>query len=253
MKEEQKGKKELQDFGLSADEATVYLTLVNTSAETVLELSRCCDVKRSTIYLVLDKLVSRGLVNVVVKGSKKYYYAADPQKFLDILDESRSELEPVIPMLRNNLDQKQDKPQVKFLEGRDGIEQVYKEVQASRTESLWYGSAGDMKSEFVRAFNKMLDLQESDENFPGMRDLVNNTKKDIKYAKERNAKRNAKIKVKVMDKDLFFLNADNIIYDNKLAILSIGHYYFATIIESRTVADAYRCMYEMAWRQANYP
>jgi len=245
--------KTLERYGLTKNEAMVYLAMLNTKDSSILRLSKSTGIKRSTIYLIIESLIKQKLVSVGLSGSKKIYLPENPEKILDIIENRKKDLNLIMPNLINKYSEQSQKPIVQFYEGKDALKKVYKEIQKSKTESLWYGSASSMEKDFPEFYYKFLDLQKNDKNFKGMRDIVNNTKFDKTYAKERNSIKKAKIKVKVLFDDLYFLNSDNIIYDNKLAILSINHNFFATIIESKAIADAYRCMYELAWQSAKWP
>ena len=49
--------------------------------------------------------------------------------------------------------------------------------------------------------------------------------------------------------DKNFLN-DNLIYADKLVIFSTQKYFFATVIKSKEIADSYRTMFNLAWKNS---
>lgn len=241
-----------KDYGLSEKEAILYLSMLKTGYSSIINISKSSQLKRSTVYVAMEGLIKKNLVKISINGKKKHYIPENPQKTLDLLDYKKKQLEKIIPILQKDYNQKRDKPFVSFYEGRKEIEKIYKEVQKAKSEILWYGDASQMEKEFSEFYNNMISLQEK-KDFVGMRDLVNNTTSDKKYARERNSNKNANIKVKILQPDLYFFSSDNIIFDNKMAILSIGKVFFAIVIESKVVVDIYRCMFEMAWRSAKTP
>ena len=50
------------------------------SLDTILDLSKKSKVNRTTIYPLIDSLVKKGLMSVVEKGKKQYFFAESPSK-----------------------------------------------------------------------------------------------------------------------------------------------------------------------------
>lgn len=137
---------QLRKLGFSEKEAKVYLAALELGAETAQEISRKAGVNRATTYVILQILIKRGLASTFEKGKKTFFAAESPDQIDHLLRkqseeifEQRRDLERIIPELRalNNL--AENKPKVRFFEGRDGILSMYEEVyrKASR-ESQFY-------------------------------------------------------------------------------------------------------------------
>lgn len=54
-------------------------------------------------------------------------------------------------------------------------------------------------------------------------------------------------------KKLGKVHADTIIFGNKVVLVSFKKDIFATMIESKEIADAFRIFYELAWQSAKKP
>ena len=82
----------LAKFGLSEREQEVYLMLIKRSWSTALQLARVGNVKRTTLYRVLESLAKKGLVETQIDDKTTFYNAADPKQFesLIIQQESRA-------------------------------------------------------------------------------------------------------------------------------------------------------------------
>ena len=65
---------DLAVFGLNDQEQHVYLSLPKLGWITVVQLSKICPLKRTTVYRVLDALVQKGLV-VMQTGDKTTFYS----------------------------------------------------------------------------------------------------------------------------------------------------------------------------------
>lgn len=130
--------KYLEDIGLSDKEAQVYLALLKTDHASVLELSDDTQIKRSTVYVVLESLAQKGLVSETQVGKKTHFQAEPPERletYIErqkvVLDEHASRLEQIIPQLRGMQRGTGVKPVVKYFEGREGIISSLEEFYAS--------------------------------------------------------------------------------------------------------------------------
>lgn len=246
-------KETLEQFGLSENEAEIYLIMLETGHSSVLDISKCCCIKRSTIYLIIENLIKKSLVKVVPKGRNKVYLAESPEIIIKMMDDKKRKMEEIMPSLLNMYGEKSEKPNIKFYEGKDGIRSAYKNVFKSKKEILWYGASMEFLNVFPEKENSVLVYAKDNKDFPGYRAILNNIKSVKDKARERNAINNNKIKRKVITGSLFFKNTFNVIYDNKIIIGSVINEFFVVEIESKAVADAYRVMFELAWQTAKFP
>ncbi len=83
----------LRESGLTDGEIKVYLSLLELGSSTTGPLIDASGVARSIIYLLLEKLVQKGLVSSVLREKRRYYQAAEPMKLLAYIDERREHLE----------------------------------------------------------------------------------------------------------------------------------------------------------------
>jgi sugar-specific transcriptional regulator TrmB len=63
----------LQHYGLSQKEAAVYVACLRQGDGTVLQIARQANIKRPTTYVILEDLVTRGLVRSK-KDRKSIHY-----------------------------------------------------------------------------------------------------------------------------------------------------------------------------------
>ena len=95
-----KNKKLLQiliDLGLSENEASVYLAALSLGPTTILKIAKTAEMKRTTIYSVIDSLKKRGLINIEIKGFKTLFTAENPEKLETMLDSHREQLRNSLP------------------------------------------------------------------------------------------------------------------------------------------------------------
>ena len=125
---ENKLHKTLLDIGLSENEAAVYLALLSLGPSPVIKVARGTGIKRTTVYVVLENLMQKGVVALELRGFKKLYVAESPEKLVSVLDERRNRLARDIPELLSLYNLKGGESTMKFYEGFEGLKQVYESM-----------------------------------------------------------------------------------------------------------------------------
>lgn len=117
----------LEEIGLSDKEAKVYLALIGVDDDSVLGLARKTSINRTTIYPVLQSLISRGLVSETQKGVKTHYRAEPPERLESVLERRKVEIDEqvkrlgdIVPRLRSQM-RGDSRPVVKYYEGKQGV------------------------------------------------------------------------------------------------------------------------------------
>jgi sugar-specific transcriptional regulator TrmB len=125
----------LTEIGLTKSEISVYFALLNLGDSTSGPIIKQANIASGKAYLVLDKLLKKGLITYVVKSGKKYYHAKDPSKLVDYLDEKendiknkKEELKKIIPKLQEIYSEKKDAQKAEVYEGINGIKTFYEMI-----------------------------------------------------------------------------------------------------------------------------
>lgn len=128
-------KKNLHNIGLDPDEVTIYLRALELGSATVLQFAQKVDIPRTTIYLLIDSLIEKGLLIQTTQGKRKLFVAAPPDKLLHIADEKKMSIDRTLHSLYNDISQlkalynlKIDKPKVRYYEGVEGLKEIYEET-----------------------------------------------------------------------------------------------------------------------------
>lgn len=79
-------KKLLEDYGLSGNEAQVYLVSLKLGTARVFEIAKAARLPESTTRDNLNVLLKHGLILKSSKGEFSLFGAAHPQKLISILD-----------------------------------------------------------------------------------------------------------------------------------------------------------------------
>lgn len=77
----------MKQLGFTASDARCYLTLLKSNPATGYELAASSSVPRSAIYTVLNRLLSRGLVNIIQKKPARYV-PLPPERLFELIQSS---------------------------------------------------------------------------------------------------------------------------------------------------------------------
>lgn len=241
-------KKSLQQLGLTSEEIEVYITTLRLGTATVLQIAQTVDIPRTTVYLLIDSLVAKGLLVQEVQEKKKFFIPESPQKLLQLAQQQKESLTKTISTLQSHLPQLQavynlkvDKPKVKYYEG-------VKEVQAMYDEALNFDKLfmhciskqvvevmGDYVEEFFEKIVKnMIHTQE----------IVADSEEDNAYQKKFSTTRNEIICIPKK----YITNTDYIIYGDSVAFITYKNGEpMSVVIEDKEIAHFEKIRFVMIW------
>ena len=234
----------LKKAGLSDNEAKVYLACLELGTTTVLKINRQTGIKRATIYLTLDSLLSKGLVKKVPKKTTTLYAAEEPKKIAYKLEESLRDFNELLPVFEAKL-KRTDKPKITYYEGKDALwDLIINEIFPA--ETIYFSSTS--VKEITKVYPTIFDIWREKflphKNSEKILDIVGNEKEDLDYAYSEAAMPYTK-----------FLPAgkkfytDIIVADNRLFIISYKNL-FAIGIESADIVKSFKTIVELAWQSA---
>jgi len=143
--------KELQEIGLNANEAKIYLSILKLGEATANRIANLSEIARSTTYDILEKLKHRGLIKSTTKDKKIHFMAIEPKKVLNLFEEEKSEMirdidsrkerySSIIKDLENIHEKVKQKPSAAVYEGKRSISQILDEISENAKELLIIGS-----------------------------------------------------------------------------------------------------------------
>jgi sugar-specific transcriptional regulator TrmB len=140
-------KKLLSTFNLDSREQETYLILTKYEWLTVLELSKKCSIKRSTLYRVIDSLMKKGLVEMRIDDKTTYYKSSSPENFESLIlnkQKKINQMRSALSQLKKNLPifaQDNDRASVSFHRGIRGIMTIeWKMCSQKNSKNLIFGN-----------------------------------------------------------------------------------------------------------------
>jgi len=242
--------KTLVSIGLSEKEAGVYLALLELGKRTVSPIARKAGINRTTSYDILDRLVSKGLISVSGKEPTQEYITESPEKLRSFVESELNKkkaqlqtLDSLVPQLKS-LHNVSARSQVRFYEGKEGLEQVYEDTLTSHEEIRAYASVEDTQQTLPDYFPKYYKRRAK--NGIPIRAIFPTTPEAIELSKRN---KDELRETALVPSEQFSFSPEINIYDNKVMIASWKER-LGIIIESQEIADAMKKIYELAWAEA---
>lgn len=240
----------ISTFGLKEKEAMVYLACLKLGQATVGAISEEADIQRTFVYDLLHELGEKGLVSTVEIRGKKTFSALSIERFKELQEKKLARLENALPELKALQTLVGDRPKVRFFEGKEGIFAAQQETleMPRGSEILAYANAEglyqhdpDFALDYIRQRVKQgIKSRALAANTPETRKYVEQDQKHLRTTR-------------LVPADRFpFTNEINI-WGNKVSIMSMQGELLAVVIESESVAQTQRSIFELAWEGAgNY-
>ncbi|MFB6100187.1 MAG: TrmB family transcriptional regulator [Candidatus Nanohalobium sp.] len=138
----------LEELDLTDSEKEIYLSLLKSGEGTATELAKRSGVQRRLAYDVTDSLADKGLISYVDKENRRVYKPLSPENLRQLVEDRKREieekqrkLEEAMPQLEKYYDSSTDERDVKVMEGKEGVKQLFNdEVRVGETIYL-LGSA----------------------------------------------------------------------------------------------------------------
>lgn len=240
-------KNDLQNIGLNDKEARIYLACLELGPTNIQNIAEKADIKRSTVYEILESLKEKGLMHVTTKGKRKLYLASEPENLLETIKEREKLLKEILPQLKSINNVGFAKPKITFYEGKEGLRDIYMEALKSSTNN----------ADWISPMKSVLETVGTDwmEHYVELKVKKNYWIRSIhiwdlvidsyKYQDPSTFKKTLR-DVRFSPKGINIPNAIGI-YDNKVAVLSSRKEGFGFIIESEDYAQSMRELYKLLW------
>lgn len=231
-------------------ETAAYLTLLENGASTVQDIFRATGVNRVSVYAALDELKAKGLVAESRRGKKKLFVAESPENLERLMARRREETKmeshllqnTILPMLKALDISQENKPQIKFFEGREGIERVFEEYVLKHKDVINCGSY-ETATKVVSEKDELAYFQEIKERKIFYRMILEDTPLNHKFAQA--AKGIAHTKFLPLETKI---SADIVISGAVTALISYDRK-TATVIEDASIAQAIKMYLDFMWER----
>lgn len=233
----------LENTGFTEKEARVYLALLELGKGDVSDIAKASDLKRSIIYVLLEGLIKRGYVSELPNQKINTYQAIDPSVILGQLKSVTKNFSEMLPIFRTLRNKGENRPKITYYESKENIWKIYESINIAP------------EAFFISSYEKI------DKLLPGALDKwVNDFKEKLIPVKGKHLLTNSPFELEAGRKiakcgqqvrylpNIAYSAMDFSIWENKLAITSLEDKPFIVVIESESLVNSIRPIFEIAWK-----
>lgn len=240
-------KKALQSYGLEEKEIRVYLAVLRLGNGTAREIAELSKIKRTTVYVVAEKLVEKGIFGVFTAKYGTHYITQSPTSLLNRLDNIKKGVQNILPQLEAIENKGHFEPSVAYYQGKMGYLEILEDSLACADGDILYLGSEDLLANIIgekyivqRYIPKRIAKKIS------FKELLVKDKLSAMMAKPNNELR----EVKFLPVD-FACGANTLIYRDKVAYFSSQRELVAVLISSRDIALTERQKFNLLWERTN--
>jgi sugar-specific transcriptional regulator TrmB len=240
--------KSLISYGLTHNEAKIYLVLLKKIEAPVFEIAKETAIPRATVYITLEKMKEATLVSSLKKNNVLYYTPESTNRLKALLLEKQKTLEEILPELNALVNTDKEKPNTRIYIGEEGIKIVLDDILETMQQEKLHTLLAASHSEIMRYFPKYFPNWLKRRETLGIRSkLILPEKERADHIFEPNTLRETRFLP-----DRFPYEATIEIYGKKIAVFSLkdGEMY-SIIIESRPAVEIVTQFFLFAWEHAN--
>jgi len=119
---------QLQELGLSKNEATIYLFLLKHPAVTTGPIIKETKIANSRVYESLQSLIDQGIVSYSIQKDGKHFHANDPAIFTQKAQHTVQKAQQLVPQLQQQIQHEQYDHVSKVYEGYDGFKTAFSNI-----------------------------------------------------------------------------------------------------------------------------
>jgi predicted DNA-binding transcriptional regulator len=239
----------LENIGLKSSEVKVYRSLLaNPAGLHIQEVTNQTGIKRSSVNLILGRLVQKGFVTFHTEEAWKVFSAENPTKILYQLQDMVESFQGIVPFL-TAAQFGGKRTRIKFFEGKDTINKIHRDILLSTKylegkKEMWAFSSGkdiyQSDPESVEWFVKgrikndlFLKWIAPEDEFTKTR-FLRSAQSELREIKFFNQK-----------KYPFHIQVN--IYANSVALISLKGNISGAIIENSLIADSFKALFNLLW------
>jgi len=234
----------LREIGLTEHEAMVYLAALSLGPTTILKIALTAELKRTTVYSLIERLKEKGLIAIEEKGFKRLFVAEHPARLESLMEMKRQTLHANIAELSALYTLKGSGSVMKYYEGPEGVKATHEAL----LEDIGPGE------EYIVVSNEENWLALDERYF--MRFKEKRAKLPIRtrmLLEDSPAGRNAKKFEKNYNYKIKFLPADRTMSVNlavipkRAVIHNLNAPFTSIVVENENVIKMYQEMFEVMW------
>lgn len=248
--------KSLGACGLSPEQAKIYLSLLENGMAPAKGISSKTGVGRPLTYKILEQLTELELVEKRENAGHIALFAPrHPKRLKELSDKRKMELEQSASGLQNafgllvsEFNALQDKPNIKFFEGEEGIKHAYEDILETGKDIMIITSPIHEGRQEVLHLIKEQVKKQAEQNIRTRAITPHHEGKVTALPIEEDEKH--LITRRKVPAEKLNIPAQVIVYGDKVAITNFKESMITIAVESKYIAETFRLMFEYMWERS---
>lgn len=234
----------IQNLGFTTKQARIYLAALELGEASVQQLAQKSQLKRTTLYYILDELIESGALVETKTGRKTYYVPEQPVTLLKNVKEKISNFEESLEFLEDVAGRTRKKPRVYFLYGSAGFKEVWDMILNTKEKEYRIITGGENFLGYVKE-KYIVDEIIAKKKRLGVssRQLITASA----YAKEIIAKDSRENRISKLLPPIYKLPFTEIITESLVAFISPRFSNMIFIVENDAFSKTRKSIFETLW------
>ncbi|MCR4277969.1 MAG: hypothetical protein NUV80_06880 [Candidatus Berkelbacteria bacterium] len=233
----------LEWLGLPEREAKVYLALLELGDTTVMPLSKKAGIERTYCYDILAGLAHKDLVTSYERNGRQRFMAQSPDTLESQLSGKLEKLRQALPELKAKHNSDTKKPTIRFYEGKSAVDQLYRELAATKEVATIAGTSEleknlgstleEIAKKLVQKKVRIRELLTPELGLPKFAKRYRKPLQEIRFLPPKTQ-----------------LTTDTIIYENRVIFISYLPNIHAVVIEGSGIVSTQKTLFEQLWKNS---
>lgn len=240
----------LEEIGLSKAEIRIYVALLKLGATTTGSITKETDLRKSTVYDGLNRLLEKGIVSYSIRNSVKYFEATTPERIIDFIAEKKrklaqteSEVREMIPQLKALSGFNKPKAEAHVFLGIEGFKTMRRDILKHCSGELLLLGAISREDKAMPFFYNQWNKERIKRKIK-IRILHKQKTGDTVVERSR------LMNIKFLPEEIANPVVINIYGDRVVSLIWKGDYPLCFMLINKDIADAYRRYFEYLWKTA---
>ena len=239
----------LQNLGLKQNDAKVFVTCLHFKEGLfVHEIVKETKLKRSSVDLIIERLLAQGFLTKVKIGARYKYLAENPETLLFKQEQLLEDFKSLVPVL-SKLGSTSSETEIKFYEGVEGLRQIYRDMflklkfaSDSKRELLTVSHGAEMMRAIPDIYKVFIDKR-IEESVP-IRILAPQNASDVRGWENDPVELRS---VKYFDSQQFPFDSNFEIYADSITISSLKKPIGGIVLTNPRIAESMRSLFNLLW------
>lgn len=245
----------MEKIGLSNAEIEVYLTLLKLGSAPSNRVVRETDFRKSTVYDSIARLQEKGLVSFVIKDSKKYFEATEPERLIEFIHDKKRELDTYekevgefVKKIEESFPTIKPVAEAQVLVGPEGFKTLRRDVLRNADNEIMLMGAVGKEYKVMPAFFKNWNKSRLMKGIK-QRILSKESMREGRGEAEKALEKN--FEIRFLPEELDSPAVINVYGDRVANIVWKEDYPICFLMINKETADSYRKYFNYLWKQSS--